>query len=499
MNVPEAVRLERRKAVGFILGPLFFIAALILPLLAGAPKAHRVLAVAMLVVTWWVTECIPIPVTALLIPVLFIILRIAPAEKAFAPFANPIIMLFLGSFVLAQAMRVHGLDRRVAGAILSRPFIGRRATRILLAFAVLTAFLSMWVSNTATAAMIYPIALGVFGSIAQDDGRSRRMTFSCGLLLAIAYAASIGGIGTPVGSPPNLIAIGMADKLAGLRISFFQWMIVSSLIWVPMIVVLFIYMKIKSGARKITVSKPMTAIEAAAPLKGRRGWTRGQKNVLAAFALAVLLWILPGLLAMTAGKSAPATLWFEKTFPEAAVALIAAVLLFVLPLNFRKGEFTLSLRDALDVDWGTLLLFGGGLTLGTQMFETGLADRLGRLFLDAGGASASLPLITLAAILTTVILTEFTSNTAAANMIIPVVIAISKSAGVNPLPPVLGSGIGCSHAFMLPISTPPNAIVYGSRLVPLSRMIKSGIWLDLIGVGITWAALTVVAPALGLF
>ncbi|MFA9453271.1 MAG: SLC13 family permease, partial [Candidatus Aminicenantaceae bacterium] len=197
----------KRKLVGFLLGPTLFILALTSPVLTESPNAHRLLAIFLLVVVWWVTECIPIPMTALLIPVLITALGVASAPAALAPFANPIIFLFLGSFVLARAMCVHGLDRKLAYAVLSHRSIAGSKIRILFAMGLVSLVLSMWLSNTATTAMMFPIALGVLDAIEKGGGNGNRTPYRVVLLLTLAYAASIGGVGTPIGSPPNLIAI----------------------------------------------------------------------------------------------------------------------------------------------------------------------------------------------------------------------------------------------------------------------------------------------------
>jgi sodium-dependent dicarboxylate transporter 2/3/5 len=486
--------MELRKKIGFFLGPLLFFLAYISPLLPHQPKARSLLAVFLLVVVWWVTECIPIPVTALLIPVFITAFGIASANEAFAPFANPIIMLFLGSFILARGMSVHALDRKLAYSILSLKPIGHRKTRILFALGLTTAFISMWVSNTATTAMMYPIALGILSTF--NSEKKENSSFGLVLLLASAYASSIGGIATPVGSPPNLIAIGMLEKLASFKITFFQWMLIGLLVLIPMYFALFLILKFR--LRKEKDSKETQTTFSPENEKAQKGLTRPQQNVLIAFCVTVALWILPGLVSIILGRDSSLSLWLEKHFPESVVAIIGAGLLFILPVDLKRGQFTLSLKEALKVDWGTLLLFGGGLSLGMQMFETGLADAMGRFFISSGGSSASLSLITLVSVVFSVCLTEVASNTAAANMIIPVVIAISKAASVNPLPPVIGSAIGCSFAFMLPVSTPPNAIIYGSGLVPLTKMVNYGFWLEITGIIIIWVCVRFVAPFLGL-
>lgn len=476
--------METRKTVGFFLGPLLFLAAYFSPLLPHNPRAHSLLSVFLLVVVWWVTECIPIPITALLIPVFITAFQIASVKEAFAPFAHPIIMLFLGSFILARAMCVHGLDQKLAYSVLSMKSIAHKKTRILLALGLTAAFLSMWISNTATTAMMFPIALGVLSTFNSEKEKNSSASFGVILLLTLAYSASIGGIGTPIGSPPNLIAIGMLEKLVAYRVTFFQWMAIGFLIFIPMFFALFFLMRFNLRHKKDT-DEPASTL----PFKQKKvqkKLSRAQKNVLTAFSITVSLWVFPGFVSLVWGRDSSLFLWLRQHFPESIAAIIGAGLLFLLPVNFKQGRFTLSLKEALNVDWGTLLLFGGGLSLGFQMFETGLADAIGKSFISVGGSSASLSVITLLSVALSVYLTELTSNTASANMIIPIIIAISQAASINPLPPVLGSAIGCSFAFMLPVATPPNAIIYGSGMIRLPQMMKFGFWLNIAGIIIIW-------------
>jgi sodium-dependent dicarboxylate transporter 2/3/5 len=226
-------------------------------------------------------------------------------------------------------------------------------------------------------------------------------------------------------------------------------------------------------------------------------WTRGQVNTLVAFSVAVTLWILPGILAAFGAEDSLFGNWLEARIPEAVVAVIAALLLFVLPVRLREGEFTLTWAEAVKIDWGTILLFGGGLTFGTLMFETGVARAMGETFAAQLGTS-SLWGFTFTAIAIGIVMSETTSNTAAANMVIPVVIAIAQSADINPVPPALGAAFGASFGFMLPVSTPPNAIVYGSGLVPIPKMIRAGFIFDILGLFIIWTGLRVMCPLLGL-
>lgn len=487
--------METRKKIGFGLGPLLFFSAYFSPILSQNPRAHDLLAVFLLVVVWWVTECIPIPITALMIPVFMTVLRIAPVKDALAPFSNPIILLFLGSFILARAMCVHGIDRKLAYSVLSHRSIAHKKIRILFALGLTSLFLSMWISNTATTAMMFPIALGILDSMKGSEDKQGLGSFRTILLLTLAYAASIGGIGTPIGSPPNLIAIGMLEKLADYRIDFFQWMVLGFLVLIPMYFFLFFFMRTVLPKKLKQSSFAFKPDEKSA---ADRKLSRAQKNVLIAFSVTVFLWTFPGIISLIWGREAPLSLWLHDRFPEAIAALIGAGLLFFLPVDLKKGIFTLSLKDAVKVDWGTLLLFGGGLSLGFQMFSTGLADAIGKFFISLGGSSASLGLITLLAVTFSVFITELTSNTASANMIIPIIIAVSQAASINPLPPVLGCAIGCSFAFMLPVATPPNAIVYGSGMIRLPQMMKFGFWMNIAGILIIWFSITFIATFIGI-
>lgn len=488
--------MENRKIIGFFLGPFLFLLVYFSTILSQNPKAHTLLAIFLLIVVWWVTECIPIPITALLIPIFITIFGIAPAKEAFSPFANPIIMLFLGSFILAKAMCVHSLHEKLAYSVLSLKIISHKKTRVLFALGLTSVFLSMWISNTATTAMMYPIALGVLGAFNSGKGKNGTASFSVISLLTLAYAASIGGIGTPIGSPPNLIAIGMLEKLVDYRISFFQWMVIGFLVLIPMFFVLFFLMKFKlRGEANPIQSVDLTSLTGK---KEEKKLTRAQKNVLAAFSVTVFLWVFPGFISLILGRETPLFLWFQQHFPESIAAIIGAGLLFFLPVNLKQGKFTISLKQAIQVDWGTLLLFGGGLSLGFQIFETGLADAIGTFFISLGGSSASLTLITLLSVAFSVFLTELTSNTASASMIIPIIIAISQAASISPLLPVLGSAIGCSFAFMLPVATPPNAIIYGSGMIRLPQMMRYGFWLNIAGIIIIWVVIRFITPLLGI-
>ncbi len=491
-----------RNSIGLFLGPVAGIMLFLIPIPSIDGKAHRLLAIVSWVVIWWVTEPIPIPVTALLGAILCVVCGIAGAKTVFAPFADPIIFVFLGSFILAEAMAAHGFDRRCAFKILSLKWVGNSTGRILFAFGAIAVCLSAWISNTATTAMMYPIALGIIYATAEmTEKRSgstinpMQLKYGTGMMLMAAYASSVGGIGTPVGTPPNLIGIGMIEKLAHVKIPFFQWMLfavpITSVIFV--LLYLIMYCLHKPEIKRVEGQREYMHSELCAlgPL------SKGEKNACIAFFITILLWIAPGFLALIYGTSAPVYQAYNEIIPEGAAALIGAGLLFVLPVNWQKREFTISWEQAAKIDWGTLLLFGGGLTLGNLMFETKLASVAGSKILELSGAT-SLWGITLVAIVTAMLITEVTSNTAAANMAVPVVISLALAAQVNPVPPAVGAALGTSLAFMLPVSTPPNAIVYGSGMVPITKMIRTGVIFDIVSIIIIWIGLRILLPLVGL-
>lgn len=433
-----------------------------------------------LVIVFWLTEPIPIAVTAILGPLLCILLGVAPAKVVLPNFGHPLILLFFGGFVIARAMEVHGVSRRFALMILAQRFIASSPNRVMFALGGVTALLSMWISNTATAAMMFPIGLGILGALSgASDGAAAegttaglaRTRFGTGMMLLVAYSASIGGLATPIGSPPNLIALGALDKLAGVRISFLEWMFFALPVSIGLYLLLYLYLSRACPAPEVYGADSARYITEERQRLGR--WSRGQRNTVVAFLVTVFLWITPGVVALAYGTGSKNHEWFEQQIPESAAALVGAVLLFLLPVDWPRRKFTITVRQAFEIDWGTLLLFGGGLALGEQMFQTGLAKTVGTTLVDITGAH-SLLAITAFAVGLAILMTETTSNTAAANMVVPVVIAIAATAGVNPLPPALGAALGSSMGFLLPVSTPPNAIVYSSGLVPITRMVAYG-------------------------
>ena len=472
---------RRRRRAGIVLVPLVVATLALLPLPALSPEAHRLAVVLGAVVTLWVTELLPLPVTALAGASACVVLGVAPAREVFAPFADPLMFLFIGAFMLSRAIFLHRLDRRFAFAVLSLPWIGARPGRILVAFGAVTAAMSAWISNTATTAMMFGIGLSIIAFLRETEraGGSRvDPRWATGLMLMTAFAASIGGLATPVGTPPNVIGLGFIRTTLGVEVPFFRWMTIG----VPVVVVLFVFLawymaKLSpAGVREVTGAREMIARERSR----LGGWTRGQRSAAIAFGATVAMWVIPGLVALALGERSPTYLALSRTLPEGVAALAGALLLFVLPGD-EAGRRAITWEEAVKIDWGVVLLYGGGFALGVLSFRTGLAEAMGRGLTGMLPISGSFGLL-VASVLVAVILSEATSNTAAANMVVPVVISIATAAGMDPFEPALGATMAASLGFMLPVSTPCNAIVYGSGLVPLGRMIRYGLMLDVAGV-----------------
>lgn len=469
-----------RKRTGLVIGPLIFLIILFLPFSDLKPEAHRLAAVMALVIVFWLCESLPMTMTAILGAALAVILQVADAKSVFAPFADPLIFLFIGSFMLARAIFVHNLDKRVAFMVLSWDVIGARPSRILFAFGAVTAFISAWISNTATTAMMFAIGLSIISFLfaqEKETGIKINRGYATALMLITTFAASVGGLATPIGTPPNVIGIGFIRNLVGADISFFKWMLIGT----PVVIVLFIFMwfylnKLSpAGVKEIEGSAEMLDRE-----REKLGpWTRGQRSVVIALAVTVLIWIVPGIIALAAGEQSPIYRSLNTRIPEAVGAVVGALLLFLLP-GSEKGTRAITWEDAVKIDWGVIFLYGGGFALGVLSFQTGLAEAVGRGLTDLLPFSSGFGLL-VASVLVAIIVSETTSNTASANMVVPVVIAIAQTNGQDPFIPALGATFAASLGFMLPVSTPCNAIVYGSGYVPLMKMVKYGILLDIAG------------------
>lgn len=474
---PAELRFERmRRSVGLFAGPIVLVLGLAFPVAGLEPAAARLVAVLAFTLVWWVTEAVPLPVTALLGPTLAILCGVGTPKELYAPFGDPIVLFFLGSFLLAEGMAATGLDRRIAWAVLARPRFSASPVRVLLAFAVITGGISAWLNNTATTAMLYPIGLSVLATLTRAGALGdARLRYGTVLMLTLAYASSIGGVATPVGTAPNLIVLGQLEQLTGARVPFLLWTLVAAPIAALLITFWVGYarwtlpheLRVRTlGTASLVASRP-----ALGPL------SRAERNAIAAFALTVTGWVLPGFVSLALGADAPATKAIEQLLPESVVALLGAALLFVLPVDFRARRFTLDWDAAARIDWGTLMLFGGGLALGAAMFRTGLAAAIGNALVAATG-SDSLVALTFLFTWVAIALTEATSNVATATMVGPLAIAAAQAAGVSPIPPAMAVALASSMGSMLPVSTPPNAIVYGSGVIPIGAMVRHGMLLD---------------------
>jgi sodium-dependent dicarboxylate transporter 2/3/5 len=310
-------------------------------------------------------------------------------------------------------------------------------------------------------------------------------------MLMTSFAASIGGMGTPVGTPPNLIGIGMLQRFAQVEITFFQWMAIG----VPAAVIMFAFLAVlfyATGVRGVTLTEGSTQV-VKDELQKLGPVSPGQRNVLIAFGTTVILWLTPGIMALVGLDQTSFARAYAQAIPESVAAMIGALLLFVLPINWRAGRFTLTWDQALNIEWGIILLYGGGLALGEMAFTTGLAEALGKGITSWIPAPSTVAL-TLTFTAVAIVLSEATSNTAAANMIVPISIAVALAAGVRPIEPALGATLGASMGFMMPVSTPPNAIVYSSGYVPITAMMRYGVALDLVGFVVISALVLVLGP-----
>lgn len=480
---------RRRRLIGAICAPICAVLVFITPIDGLTPEAHKLLSIMTLVCLWWITEPIPIPVTSLVGPTLCVMFGVVKMKDAFAAFANPMIFLFMGGFIIAKAMMVNGLDKRIAYGIISMKWVGDSPRRIFLAIGLACMLCSGWISNTATAAMMFPIAIGLLEAIREmmaANGREINLhtyKYATGLMLMTAYACSIGGVLTPIGTPPNIIMLGFLDSLANIHVSFFQWMVWGFVAMVCYFVIAYLVLWKMFPADVKHIDGAQDFIRGKVQELGH--WTRAQKNTLFAFLVAVILWVTPGIIGIVDGSESELLKEYNKHFPEAAAAMIGALLLFFLPVDKGWGKMTLQWKEAVKgVEWGTLLLFGGGLAMGGMMYSTGLSEWVGQQIITALGGQPSELLFVAVFCVMALLLSELTSHTAATNMIGPLAIGAAVSAGFSPIPVAVGVALSSSLGFMLPVSTPPNAIVYASGYIPITKMIKTGVYIDFIGIAI---------------
>jgi sodium-dependent dicarboxylate transporter 2/3/5 len=457
-----------RQKVGLFFGPLLFILFWLTdPPAALSGAAWHTAGVALWMASWWMSEAVPIPATSLLPIFLFPVLDIATVQKAAEPYANPLIYLFMGGFILALGMERCGLHKRIALNVLRR--VGTKPASIIGGFMIAGALLSMWVTNTATTMMMLPIALSVVSLASEKLAEEHLSDFSPALMLAIAYSCTIGGLGTLIGTVPNALVAGFMQENYGVEIGFGEWMMVGVpivLIGLPLTFLILTRFVFRLGKKKIEGMQAL--IETGLADLGRP--SRDERSVAAIFGLVVFLWVARPLYGS-----------FVPGLSDTGIAILGALLLFIVP-GQRKGEewesrFLMDWQTAKTIPWGILVLFGGGLSLASAIDKTGLAVWIGGMI--SGLSVLPVMAIIAAVVLLVVFLTELTSTTATTAAFLPVMASVALGIGQNPLLLVVPVTLAASAAFMLPVATPPNAIVYGSGHVSIPQMARTGIWLNL--------------------
>lgn len=506
---PDSPRRRRptAKSFGLALAGLGFVVILLIPFDVTADQ-RMLTAVMWLMIVLWITEALPLPVTSLVGLGLCATLGIAPddgerssADIVFGSFSSSVIFLLIGGFFFARAIQVHGLDQRLALRVLSLPGVASSSYRVVVAFGFVSLVTSAFVSNSATAAMLVPIGLGLVRTLTpaiKGGGAAGGLTradnkFATAVMLMIAYASALGGLLTPVGSPVNLVGIGYLRELTGHPVTFLQWTAATAPIVLAMFVVLCVLLLLlnRPEQRRLSVDDFLREQRAAlGPM------ARGEKNTLLAFAVVVSGWIFPGVVSLAFGTNSAFAEAVNERMNDGAVAILAAGLLFLLPGDGPRTR-VLTWTQATQIDWGVILLVGTGITLGTLLNSTGLAAL-------AGGAIGelmdfpSLVVITLLAAALAILMSEIASNAASVAVVVPMIIPIAEAAGVNPVIPAIASVFGGSFGFMLPISQVPNAIVYATGLVPIPRMVRSGVVFDVIGALLLTAGVLLWSPVVGL-
>ncbi len=481
----EPKEYSTRQRVGLFLGPALFVLMLIIPTPTGMePAAQKMAAIACLMATWWMSEAIPIPATSLLPLPLFPLLGIMHTKKAAAPYASHLIFLFMGGFIIALAMQRWNLHRRIAMTIVK--VIGFSPGRLIFGFMVATAALSAFVSNTATTVMMMPIGLAIITHVVTEGNREgldkkidfspEKFAFGLNLMLGIAYAASIGGIATLIGTPPNTVLAAYLQKTYGYEISFAGWMKVGVPLVMVMLPLCWIWLtKIANPMKLKKVPGGKDHIEKE--LQEMGSLSAGERWTGLVFLLTALGWIFRKKLSFIFPDPTLIT--------DATIAMAGGLILFLIPVDLKKNRFVMNWKWASKMPWGVLILFGGGLSMASGFKATKLANWIGS---QVGLFEHAPVLILVIAVATLIIfLTELTSNTATSAMVMPVLAAVAIGLGQNPLLLVVPAAVAASCAFMLPVATPPNAIVFGSGYVTIPQMARSGFGLNIIGVIVTVA------------
>jgi len=472
-NISENAHYPLQKKIGLVLGPVFFCLLLLLPNPEWLkPEAKQVLAIAAWMLAWWTTEAVNISVTALLPLVLLPLMGIEgiSMDSTSEPYGNKIIFLFMGGFVVALAMEKWKLHLRIALNIVS--LTGTNANGIILGFMLATAFLSMWISNTATTVMMLPIATSIIHLLSQkrEADAHKIGKFALTMMLAIAYAANIGGIATIIGTPPNTVFAGYMSKELGTPIDFMEWMMLGVPFAAIMLAITYFMLVKVLYPNQLGKFEGAEAIIASERDKLGKISSEEQK-VLVVFMLTALAWI---------GRKYINDFFPSLKLTDTGIAMMAAVLLFMIPSNFKEGKFLLTWDDMKRLPWGILLLFGGGLSLANAMSATGLIDLIGH-YISAQNNWAVWAVIL---VLTTSVLfmTELMSNVALITIFLPILAGVASGLGENTLLFAIPATIASSCAFMLPMATPPNAIVFASGNVKVAEMAKAGFWLNIIAI-----------------
>lgn len=466
MNEPAFYSLYHR--IGLILGGLVFVTMLLLPAPATmSTSAWKTTALVTLMAIWWISEAVPIFATALLPIVLLPILDIAPVKDATAPYANPVIFLFMGGFFIALAVESHGLHRRIALWLLSK--ISPEPMFIVGGFMLATALISMWVSNSATALMMLPIGQSVVELVlSEEKNESVRKNFSAAMMLGIAYSASIGGLGTLVGTPPNALLAGFMNETYKVQVSFAQWaMLGVPLVFISLPLSWLLMTQWVFPLPKTQLRSSQKAIESQ--FKSLGAMSKGEKIVAVVFVVTALLWMLEPLM-----KS-----WLPQVkFSDTGIAIFGAMLLFITPIDLKAGKFVLSLEQAKKMPFEVLILFGGGISLAQAIQKSGLSTFASQSFSSLSTAPTFW--VVLLVTLVAVFATELIGNTSLAATLLPILAPVALAMGENPYLLLLPATFGVSCAFMLPVATPPNAIAYASGFITTEQMARAGFWLNVL-------------------
>jgi sodium-dependent dicarboxylate transporter 2/3/5 len=481
--------------IGFVLGPLALIAWFLFTTPGVLrPEAHRLAGILLLTFIWWVTEPIPIAATGLLAVVLCVVLGVGSdsgrdaTRAVLAPFADPSVFFLLGGLFIGRAMMRHGLDRRLALSLLCTRWAGRSPGTLLMTVGLCVTLISMWISNTAAAAMMCPVTIGIISVLSTNNAGFAHSRFATALLLITAFGASVGGIATPIGTATNVVALGYLRRpdVLGRSVDFLGWCAVGIPMMAIIFVGMFLWLRMLSPADRLNMPALREYLRTEYDQLGP--WKRGEVNTLIVFLIVVALWIAPGVMAIAGAAEAQRA--FNRVLPEEIIALLAPVLLFLIPVDFGSRRFTLESADFQKIDWGTILMYGAALSLGVLMFRTGLAEVVGRGIFNWLGTN-DLWVLTAVAIAAGILLSEVTSNTATASALLPVIHQLCVGAGVDPLFPLLGVTFAASFGSSLPVSTPPNAIVYSTGLTPVRRMIVGGLGVDVVAGIVIWSVLRI--------